>query len=176
MKSIKYSPDKCEHCQQTTTYASMLNRGIMDIVQSIANAIGRKGINAIHPMKEMLAKPGEASSRELVRMGKLTPRQIGNITHACRHGLITRLSETGTFCLTKKGAAFLRGEPVPLVAIISKQTHHNIDYLNHADGSPRTITVRDLRKRGEEGAYWDGINYDIHEGRVIPSTTRKDLV
>ena len=140
-----------------------------DIVKSIAVAIGKKGINAIHPMKEMLCDPREVPASERIKRGLLTPRQLGNITHVCRHGLVTRLDEPGTFCLTRKGAAFLRGEAVPLVAIIDKRTHHNIGYVENKDGMPIKTTIHAMQKSGD---YWEGIGYDIVEGNVIQNLNK----
>lgn len=72
--SHKYEPKKCSECGCTLTYQSRLNRGMTDIVKAIAVAIGKKGINAIHPMKEMLCDPREVPASERVRNGLLTPR------------------------------------------------------------------------------------------------------
>lgn len=170
-RTIEYTPEKCESCGQTTSYASRLNRGIFDIVRSFARAIDIKGINAIHPLKEIAVGHGTMSARERIEQGKLTVRQIGNLTHVVRHGLLAHIDgEPHTFCLTKKGAAFLRGEPVPLVAIVGKATHHNVGYLKNPDGSEITCTIHDFL-RGEQDAYWQGINYEIHEGEIIRPKT-----
>lgn len=164
--TINFEPQCCPTCHQTTAYASRLNRGTVDIVQAIANFIAKKGLNAVHPMKEMLATASDGNAIERVRNGRLTPRQIGNLGHACIHGLIAALSEAGTFCLTSKGAAFLRGEAVPLVALVDKATHATAGYLKNPDGSIIMSTMTDMRRRGEEN-YWEGINYEIKEGNVM---------
>lgn len=149
--STEYQNEVCECCGQTMTYILAIDRGTVNIVKKIARAIGDKGINAVHLSKECLAK------------GYLTHHEVGNISRPRFHGLVAKVKgETGNYLLTKKGAAFLRGEAIPRFAIISKAEHHQIGYH---EGETERCTVHDFTKKGEP--YWVGIGYDVDEGRVI---------
>src|SRR4030042_647169 len=150
MSKIEYKPEECEHCGQTTTYLLGLDHGTADIVRAIAIKIGEKGINIVHPRKEM-----EGTT--------LSSNQVGNLSRARFHGLIASVKgEKGNYLLTRKGAAFLRGESVPRYAIISKSEGHQIGYFTN--GEKFMVTIKDLLNEGE---YWEGINYDIVEGEVF---------
>jgi len=68
---IEYKPEKCECCGQTTTYIIGIDGGTVDIVKNIALFIGRKGINCVHPRKEM---EGHG----------LSSNQVGNLSRPIR--------------------------------------------------------------------------------------------
>ena len=146
---IHYDPEICQACGQSTTYLLLIDRGTVKIMKEIARFIGRKGINVVHPRKEM---EGEY----------LTSNDVGNLSRPRFHGLIARVREhKGNYCLTKKGAKFLRGESVPKCAIISKSEGHNIGYY---EPTLLFCTIDDFRNEDE---YWEGINYDIVEGIIV---------
>jgi hypothetical protein len=155
---LGYIPDICPACKQSCTYVVGLDRGSVDIMKAIARFIGQKGINAVHPRKEMEGT-------------YLTSNQVGNLSRPRMHGLIAHLKgERGNYCLTKKGALFLRGESIPRYAIISKAEGHQVGYFN-----PETLTCR-ISEYNESGEpYWEGINYDIEEGRIIQDNQGKLL-
>lgn len=148
-KSFDYTPDVCSSCNQSKTYALAIDRGTVHIVKQIARFIAKKGINAVHPRKEM-----EGSY--------LTSNEVGNLSRARFHGLIARVhGESGNYLLTTKGAKFLKGERVPQVAIISKVTGHQEGYFLPED---LNTVVSDYETPGE---YWEGINFTISEGSII---------
>lgn len=152
MTMNNHKPTICNECGQTTTYLIAIDRGTVDIVRQIAMFIGKKGINAVHPRKEM-----EGSY--------LTSNQVGNLSRPRLHGLIAKVrGESGNYCLTKKGAEFLNGEIVPKIAIVQKanrnEERRTIGYL---DGEENTCVIGDFNK----GEYWQGIGYVIKEGEVI---------
>ncbi len=158
MKKLNYKNEVCSCCNQSTTYILAIDHGTAHIVKQIARFIGKKGINAVHPRKEM-----EGSY--------LTSNEVGNLSRARFHGLIARIKdEPGNYLLTKKGASFLRGEAIPRFAIISKVTGHNEGYYNEETD---TVVIYDYDPKNpinigtEESDYWEGIGYDIHEGRII---------
>jgi hypothetical protein len=154
MEKITYTPEKCGSCEQTTTYILALDRGTVKILKGIARAIGEKGINCVHIAKEVLAR------------GFVTVNERSNIARPRAHGLIARVkgeNMKGNYLLTKKGAAFLRGERVPRFAIMSKTKGHQVGYL---EPEKHTVSIRDFDAKGE---YWEGIGYDIVEGRVVPA-------
>lgn len=149
MPEINYNPPVCDSCHQSLTYLLPVDRGTFEIVKAIAVFIGQKGINRVHPRKEM---EGEY----------LTSNQVGNLSRARFHGLIARVrDEKGNYLLTRKGAQFLRGEAIPKYAIISKVDHKNAGYFEE---QKLTVTVRDLIGKEER---WEGINFTIEEGRVV---------
>lgn len=148
MQKIKYEPEICDHCGQTKTYLLGLDHGTADIVVAIAKKIGQKGINIVHPRKEM---------EGLV----LSSNQVGNLSRARFHGLIAHVkNKKGNYLLTRKGASFLRGETIPRFAIVSKAEGHQVGYFKE---DILTTTIRELL----QGEYWEGINYDIVEGEVF---------
>lgn len=168
---IKYKPERCEHCGQTTTYLVPLDRGAAIIVKALAAAIRRKGINCVHPGKEMEVPRREWSYERAVTEGVLPSNFIDNFSRVRFHGLIARVKgEAGNWCLTSKGARFLRGEPVARYVIRSKATKHNLGYY---EPETLTVTVHELRKADE---LWQGINFDIVEGRIVtePVVAKKE--
>ncbi len=162
MTDNRYTPEHCEHCSQTTTYLLAIDRGTVDIVKAFSVAIRLKGINAIHPTKEMEVPPKEYDYRRSMLEGKLTSTQIGNVSRAHRHGLLAKVrGAPGNWCLTSKGAQFLRGEPIPKFAIVSKVTGHQIGYWKP---ELHQATVNEFKPDME---YWTGINYGIVDGRIV---------
>ena len=144
---MKIESDVCEHCGQTLNYFLAIDLGTCDIVKKIAEFIGKKGINAVHPRKEMEGL-------------MLTSNQVGNLSRARFHGLIAKIKENpGNYCLTRKGSQFLRGMPIPKTAIISKKDKKQVGYLEE-----EKVTIFEFIKNTE---YWNGINYEILEGNVI---------
>lgn len=167
MPKIPFEPAVCsgqfeKGCGQTLEYLLALDRGTTEIVIAVAAAVRRKGINAIHLTKEMEV-PHDAWSLERARAeGVLTSTQIGNASRAHRHGLIAAIKgERGNWCLTSKGASYLRGQKVAKYAIVSKVTGHQAGYF---EPEKLTITIWEALGQGER---WDGIDYDIREGRII---------
>jgi hypothetical protein len=151
MQKIKYVPEMCECCGQSTTYILAIDHGTSDILKKIARFIGKKGVNAVHPRKEMEGI-------------YLTSNQVGNLSRPRFHGLIAAVRDNpGNYLLTPKGAKFLRGEPVPKYAIISKAESRQIGYF---EPDLYKATVLDFDDPSE---YWEGINYEVIEGDIIKS-------
>src|SRR3990167_8689372 len=135
----------CPTCGQSTTYLLAIDKGTIKIVKAIALFIKGKGYNAVHPRKEMEGK-------------YLTSNEVGNLSRPRFHGLIAKVEgNSGNYLLTRKGVLFLKGEPIPRCAIISKAEGRQIGYT---DEDPITISQID-------GSYWEGIDYEIHEGQII---------
>lgn len=150
----KYKPEVCVCCGQTTTYLIAIDHGTVHIVKQIARFIQQKGINCVHPRKEMEG-------------AWLTSNEVGNLSRARLHGLIAKVKDNpGNYLLTKKGARFLKGDKIPRVAIIRKGTEatdrHNDGYFNPEED---TCVVGDFT--ASQGDYWEGINYTIEEGRIV---------
>lgn len=98
----------------------------------------------------------------MIKEGMLTSNQVGNLSRPRFHGLIAHVKDNpGNYCLTHKGAQFLKGQEIPRFAIISKSENHQIGYYM---ADEYTVTVRDFAKDEE---YWEGINFDIVEGRIV---------
>lgn len=164
-----YVPEKCECCGQTKTYLLGVDRGTVDILKSIATAIGRKGINIIHPRKEMeVAARSKLDYREMVREGLLTSNHINNLSRPRAHGLIAKVKDNpGNYCLTTKGAQFLRGREIPRFAICSKAEGHQVGYYEELE---YRVQLKDFAPDEE---YWEGINYDVVEGRIVKDLPEK---
>ena len=155
-----YKPETCACCNQTTTYLIPIDRGTVEIVKSIANAVRRKGINIVHPRKEMEIS---SENHNLYSDGFLTSNQVGNLSRPRMHGLIAKVKgNPGNYCLTRKGAQFLKGVEIPRFAIISKAEGHQIGYWQP---ETKTVNVRSFDKKGE--AYWNGIDFEIQEGHIV---------
>lgn len=147
---LNYVPQRCENCNQTCTYLLALDAGTADIVKAIALFIKKKGINAVHPRKEMEGI-------------YLTSNQVGNLSHARFHGLIAAIEgQKGNYCLTRKGLKFLNGEVVESYAIISKPLKRQIGYYLPEKFN---CVIDDFNVKDKP--YWEGIGYSIQEGQVI---------
>ena len=158
MKTL-YVPEKCECCKQTKTYLLAVDQGTVDILKAMTNAVRVKGVNMIHPRKEMEVSvdgPGKIINMgELIRRGQLTSNQVGNLSRARFQGLIARLEEhAGYYCITRKGGAFLRGESIPRFAIISKTEKKQIGYYN------QLFDTVNIRQFGPDSEYWIQMEYN----------------
>lgn len=155
---IGFEPEKCECCGQTKTYVLGIDKGTVEIVKQVARAIGKKKVNCIHVNKELVAE------------GYITPIQMTNMSRPRSHGLIAHVkgeNMKGNYLLTRKGAAFLRGDVIPKYAIMSKADGHQIGYH---EPEKYQCTVNDFA--GKE--YWEGINYDIVEGRIVTNLPKNE--
>ncbi len=156
-----YKAERCKCCGQTLTYLLPIDRGTVDILRAISVAIYRKGINVIHPRKEMEISPGMAYDL-MIKEGMLTSNQVGNLSRPRFHGLIARVKgNPGNYCLTPKGAKFLKGEYIPKFAIISKAENRQIGYY---DPEEYSVIISDYVSTDK---YWEGINFDIIEGKIV---------
>jgi len=166
MSKQEFKPQYCKCCGQTTNYKITINRGIADTIKAIAVAIKRKGINCIHPRKEMEINTGQIDYKTMVSDGKLTSNQVGNLSRCRFHGFIARVDKhKGNYCLTRKGIEFLRGEPIPQYAVVSKSEKRLLGYYMENKFYCR---IEDFKPEME---YWDGINFHIEEGKVIKNTS-----
>jgi len=158
----KYNPELCSCCNQTVTYLLAVDRGTVDIVKAISVAIRKKGRNEIHPRKEMEVAKNQLSYEQMVIEGVLTSNQVGNLSRARMHGLIAAIDgNRGSYCLTRKGAKFLRGEAIPKYAIINKAIGHQVGYWEEYS---ERVTISSFRPDQE---YWQVINYTIEDGRMV---------
>lgn len=160
----------CDCCGQAETYPLPIDWGTAVIVKAIARAVRLKGINVIHPTKEMEV-PGKDWTYELaINEGKLTSTQIGNLSRAKAHGLIARYrKEPGNWLLTSKGAAFLRGEAIPRVRVRTKKgvTKTLAPEERYWKPDEYRITIHEVMMRGSKKPVWEGIDFNIVEGRIV---------
>lgn len=146
--SKEYKPEVCDHCGQSTTYLLPIDLGTAEIMKVIGRFVGKKGINAVHPRKEMEGT-------------LLTSNQVGNLSRPRMHGLIAKIEgNPGNYCITRKGGAFLRGVPVHKFVIRSKTEERTIGYWGDD-----MCTINDFKSFS--GEYWEGIGYQILEGQII---------
>jgi len=156
-KQDEYIQEKCGDCGQTMTYLLPIDKGSVKSLHAIAKAIYDKGINCIHPRKEMEV-PNTPNRDLMIRAGHITSNMVGNLSKPRSHGLIAKTgNQPGNYCLTTKGAEFLKGKPILKYAIISKKTGHQIGYW-----SDEMITIKDFSTDEE---YWEG--FYIKDGHVI---------
>lgn len=144
MANPKFKAGMCEHCKQSTTYRLGLDKGSAEIMVTLIEAISKKGINEVHP------------SRELDLSGK-KKWFLTNLSRPRFHGLIAFVkNKKGYYLITRKGADFLRNVAVPKYAVRSKVTGHLEGYW---EPEACTVTMRQLRKSEQ---MWEG---DI--GRMV---------
>jgi hypothetical protein len=159
---MKYIPEVCSHCGQSMTYLITIDQGAIDTLIAMSVAVSKKGINVIHPRKEMEIEKIN-NYREMIKSGKITSNMTGNLPKARFHGLIAKIKgEAGNYCITKKGLHFLRGGIIPKHAIVSKVYKSNIGYYKPEE---ENVSVTEFLE--EKSYYWEGINFDIIDGRII---------
>jgi len=163
MKKVNFTPDVCPHCGQTTTYLLPVDRGTVEIVKAFIMAVKFKGKNEIHPRREMEKSENEIKEEgltysEMINNGQLSSNQVGNLSRPRFHGLIAQIKEKpGFYCLTRKGADFLRGNPISRYVIVSKSEKKNIGYFPGED-----IKISDFNSEDDR---WEFPGLDIIDGR-----------
>ena len=144
--------DICGCCGQTTHYYLAIDKGTAEVLLRIARFIKDKGINVVHPRKEMEGI-------------YLTSNQVGNLSRLRMNGLIAKVKgedNAGNYCLTTKGLNFLKGAEIHRVALIRKSTSDSeLRVEGHVPDD--MVTLKDIMNSED---YWEGINYDIREGKV----------
>lgn len=166
IKPEGFKKEICGECGQAKTYLLALDRGTTVIVSAFAAAVRKKGINIIHPKKEMEVHGKEWNLKLANSEGVLTSTQIGNLTRARVHGLLARVkNEAGNWCMTTKGAQFLKNIPVPRFAIMRKSTaEHRSHKDEYFEPEHYTITASELALEGEN---WAAIDFQIVDGRIV---------
>lgn len=145
LKVEKYKEEVCPHCHQTASYLIGIDKGCAETLLQILQVISKKGINEIHPSREINWKDNQK--------WKLT-----NLSRNKFHGLIAPLKDKkGYYCLTKKAGKFLRGEAIPRYLIRSKITKHNEQYWKPEEN---LITFIELLSSSEI-PIWDGAEQNI---------------
>ncbi len=158
---INYQAEICPHCGQTETYLMTIDAGTCDIVRAISAAIRRKQENIVHVRNEMELGKNQLEYNKMIREGYLTSNMVGNLSKARSQGLIARVDgKPGFYCLTHKGAEFLKGASIPKYAIMSKVTGHNIGYWFENE---ERVKMKDLIKNGD---YWE-IDFNIVDRAVV---------
>lgn len=171
MNQYDYEPATCECCGQTTEYMVTLSRGAATIVKAIAAAIDKKGVNVIHPTKEMEVPKDQWTYQRAVSEGVLTASQIGNLTRPRIHGLIAKYKdEAGNWVLTRKGGDFLRGEAVPRLAVVAKGTGDRRSHKKRYHLPDKyKCTIHELTKGDQP--QWEAIGFKIQNGRIVDIPT-----
>ncbi len=150
---IQFKPKRCSECNQSLTYLIPIDKGTAQIVKKLALFIKQKGINIVHPRKEM-----EGNG--------MSSNEVGNLSRPRMHGLIAKIKgNPGNYCLTRKGAEFLKGDQIPKFAVRDREAKMTIGYLSEegtTSGKLITTNINDV-----DGEYWEGINFTIEEGRVV---------
>lgn len=164
----KYVSEKCNCCGQTLTYLLPIDKGTADIIRAFSIVIRRKGINMVHPWKEMLVETKKWSRERMLSEGVLTASHLTNLSKGRAHGLIAKAEEPKNWVLTTKGAQFLKGSRIPKYAILSKVTKHQEGYWRQDE---LTVSVQDFI---DDDEYWEGINYSIIGGRVVMDLPEKN--
>jgi len=148
--------ERCHECGQTIYTHSSLNKGLAQTMINISRFIEHKEVNIFHPEKELLAQ------------NYITSSQRKNISHLGNHGLIAKYKEPGNWVITDKGLGFLRGTEMSKIAIIEKATKTTVGYLDEV------TDIKTLMKTNT--GYWDQMNYEIKEGRIIREPKQSTLL
>ncbi|MDD5527750.1 MAG: hypothetical protein PHO56_02115 [Patescibacteria group bacterium] len=168
-----FKPLVCQCCNTKLTYILPIDKGSTDLLKAISIAIRKKGINEIHLRDEMEvsldlkgknAKDRAAMIHQANINGHIVSNQTGNLSRPKRHGLIAPVAgaQDGTYCLTRKGAAYLRGDRIPKYAIIDKVKGKQVGYFEE---STETCTVNDFLD--PDCPYWEMINFDVVDKKII---------
>lgn len=171
-KLLGYQEEVCECCGQTKTVLYPLDKGTADMVKALAVAVRNKGINMVHIRKEMEVSRRDWSYPRLLTEGAILSSHTQNWIKAHKHGLVAQVwgeGMSGNWCLTRKGATFLKGQPVPKYAIQDKKTKHIRGYY---EPEAYTVTVHELQRR--DSPYWEGLDFDIQEGRIVKDLPVKE--
>ena len=155
---------KCNECGQSTEYLIPVDAGTVAILKSIAVRIGNKKENIVHPRKEM-ETDSKMSLHELIERGLLTSNMVGNLSRPRMHGLIAKVKGApGNYCLTTKGAKFLKHEiTISKYAIRDKVTGHTKGYF---EADKLIVNVKEFNTDKGGGLWESGMNYEISEGHV----------
>lgn len=140
------------------TWRAEIDKGVVDMLKKIALHIGNRKENRCSPTRDLDLR--------------ISAAQRANVTKLVRHGLIAHVAKAkgsaGYFLLTRKGAGFLRGEPIPKYAIIEKafkgQKSHLLEYFK-----PELHTCIVYEFADPEMPMWEGIGYDVMDGKTFPS-------
>jgi hypothetical protein len=135
----KFRPEKCAHCNQTTTYLLGLDRGSFLILRKLLAGVIAKGVNEIHPTRDLVYSAKE----------KWLP---SNVARPRKHGLIAFTDKKGYYALTRKAGKLLRGQSIPRYAVISKSENRTLGYF---EPEMYQVTARELL-RSDEIPYWEG--------------------
>lgn len=113
-------------------------------MKKMIRAVHTKGVNSLHLSKEGVLNHGE----------------LCNLIRPHKHGLVAKVKgEAGAWLITQKGAAFLRGEPVPKYAVQDKTTGHIEGYWEPGG----MVTINELR-RSTNDPYWEGADTRLVDG------------
>ena len=162
MGIANFEPEKCEECGQSIEYLTPVDNGAVATLKAMAIKIGIKKINIVHPRKEMETKQ-KMPLQEMIRNGLVTSNMVGNLSKLRMNGLIAKTGDyAGNYCITRKGWKFLKEDLViPKYAIRCKKTGRTRGYFEE-----KVIIVVLSDFDTIEGGFWEGINYEISEGRV----------
>lgn len=161
MSLEKFKAKVCTCCGQTEEYLMTIDAGTCDIVRAMSAAIRKKGENIIHPRREMELGKNQLDYKQMIKEGYLTSTMVGNLSKARSQGLIAQIEgKSGYYCLTRKGAEFLRGASIPKYAVMSKITGHQIGYWHENE---ERVKLKDLIKSGD---YWE-IDFNIIDRRIV---------
>lgn len=170
MKKLLFTPTTCECCKQTTQVLYALDAGSADLVKALLTCVKITGRNKIH-LRSMEVSQRDYSYARMLKEGVITSAMYANSTRAHKHGLIAQVEgEHGYWAITRKGAAFLKGEPVPQYAIQNKVTKH---IEGHFMPDKYRVTIFDLKRPGEP--YWQAANLEINNGIVTTGTSNSTL-
>lgn len=150
MNITKFKAPVCSHCGQTTHYDLNLDQGIAYLLISIYNKVKEKGENNVHIQNEMTVdNSNRLSIKELSTAGLITFKMEKNVARARKHGLIAFVDRgSGRYLVTRKGANFLRGEPIPKTAIVRKGGSTEGYWFENEN----VVTIKSLIK---SAPFWD---------------------
>lgn len=172
MKTPPFKSPVCTSCGQTTHYDLNLDKGIAYIMIALYNRVRMKGSNSVHIQNEM-ATNETSDVEELSKQGLITFKMEKNVARARKHGLIAFVDRgSGEYLITRKGAQFLRGMPVPKTAIVQKSG--GTQGYWHPDAS-----ITSIGELLESPIFWDTKyldNIDPKEAIDIIKPTQSSLI
>jgi predicted transcriptional regulator len=156
LKKPDFEERICDTCHQRITYVTTLSKAHAMIMVAFARAVAKKGVNIVHPHKELVVD------------GEITSSMRNNITPLRNHELLKPDdTEPGNWNITEKGRNFLQGASVPRWAVVNEITSNRECYLLE-EGNPNCwTTIGELLQRPD---FWEGFNFEFVEGRKVVPT------
>ena len=128
----------CDHCgSKSTIYTHSLGKGLVLALLKFKRAVMDHDRNSIHTQRDMNGRPYELSKTEYANWTML--RYHGLVTHDDNKG-------KGFWILTRRGNAFIKGEPVPAkTRVLNNEVQHDREPDGQYDVTITELLTHDSR-------------------------------
>lgn len=167
----RFPVEGCSHCRKFhRIYKERLNPGLVVALRRFALAVEERNVNCIHPRRDLAGTPYDLSHEGHSNFQKL---RLHGLVVQCDKDYVRRLRPdaprnkqgkpmlSGYWLITRRGGAFLRGEPIAHSVIV---LHGHPIATYPQDG---TTTMRDFNLENVSLPHFDDITYYAGEGRLF---------